>query len=49
MRRLLEVVRSGRVDLEPLLTHSFALADIAAAYELFGARSDGVLKVAIRP
>jgi threonine dehydrogenase-like Zn-dependent dehydrogenase len=49
MRRLMEVVRSGRVDLEPLLTHSFALADVAAGYELFGARREGVLKVAIRP
>ena len=49
MRRLLEVVRSGRVDLEPLLTHRFALDDIGAGYELFGARREGVLKVAIRP
>jgi threonine dehydrogenase-like Zn-dependent dehydrogenase len=49
MRRLLEVVRSGRVDLEPLLTHAFPLAEIAAGYELFGARRDRVLEVAIRP
>jgi threonine dehydrogenase-like Zn-dependent dehydrogenase len=49
MRRLLEVVRSGRVDLEPLLTHDFPLSEIVAGYELFGARRDGVLKVAIRP
>jgi alcohol dehydrogenase len=49
MRRLLEVVRHGRVDLTPLLTHSFPLARIREAYDLFGARRDGVLKVAIRP
>jgi len=49
MRRLMEVVRSGRVDLTPLLTHTFALDDIAAAYDLFGERLDGVMKVAIRP
>lgn len=49
MRRLMEVVRSGRVDFTPLLTHDYALADIASAYELFGSRRDGVLKVAIRP
>ena len=49
MRRLMEVVRSGRVDFTPLLTHSYALADIASAYELFASRRDGVLKVAIRP
>jgi alcohol dehydrogenase len=49
MRRLMEVVRSGRVDLTPLLTHTFPLDEIADAYELFGSRGDGVLKVAIKP
>ena len=49
MRRLIEVVRQGRVDLTPLLTHSFSLTQIGEAYELFGSRRDGVLKVAIRP
>jgi len=49
MRRLMEVVRSGRVDLTPLLTHTFPLERIADAYQLFGERRDGVLKVAIKP
>jgi threonine dehydrogenase-like Zn-dependent dehydrogenase len=49
MRRLMEVVRHGRVDLTPLLTHTFPLEQIADAYELFGERADGVLKVAIKP
>ena len=49
MRRLIEVVRSGRVDFTPLLTHSFPLDRIGDAYELFGSRADGVLKVAIKP
>ncbi len=49
MRRLMELVRHGRLDLTPLLTHSFALKDIVEAYKLFGERRDGVLKVAIRP
>ena len=49
MRRLMEVVRTGRVDLTPLLTHSFALDNTIEAYKLFGERADGVLKVAIRP
>ena len=49
MRRLMEVVRHGRVDLTPLLTHTFVLDDIAAAYDLFAERLDGVMKVAIRP
>lgn len=49
MRRLIEIVQHGRVDLRPLLTHTFALRDITQAYELFANRRDGVLKVAIRP
>ena len=49
MRRLMEMVRSKRVDLTPLLTHSFRLADIGEAYALFGDRREGVIKVAIRP
>ena len=49
MRRLLNVVQSGRFDPAPLLTHSFSLEDIADGYELFGERRDGVLKVAVRP
>lgn len=49
MRRLMEMVKHGRVDLTPLLTHSFPLSQIKDAYELFGSRADGVIKVAIRP
>jgi len=49
MRRLMEVVKRGRIDLTPLLTHTFPLEKIAEAYELFGERADGVLKVAIKP
>jgi threonine dehydrogenase-like Zn-dependent dehydrogenase len=49
MRRLMEVVRHGRVDLRPLLTHTFRLDQITEAYDLFGERLDGVLKVAIKP
>ena len=49
MRRLMELVRFGRLDLRPLLTHSFSLENIAQAYKLFSERRDGVIKVAIRP
>jgi alcohol dehydrogenase len=49
MRRLMEVVRHGRVDFTPLLTHRFSLDEIAQAYRVFGGREDGVIKVAIRP
>jgi threonine dehydrogenase-like Zn-dependent dehydrogenase len=49
MRRLLNIVGSGRVDLKPLVTHRFRLDDIEAAYDLFSHQRDGVLKVAITP
>lgn len=49
MRRLLNIVASGRVDLSPLVTHTYSLSDIEAAYSLFANQRDGVLKVAIKP
>ncbi len=49
MRRLMEVIASGRVDLKPLVTHRFSLDRIEEAYELFSHQRDGVLKVAITP
>ena len=49
MRRLMNVIASGRIDLEPLVTHRFRLEQIDEAYELFANQRDGVLKVAITP
>jgi threonine dehydrogenase-like Zn-dependent dehydrogenase len=49
MRRLMEVVASGRADLGSLVTHRFKLDEIEAAYDLFAHQRDGVLKVAITP
>ena len=49
MRRLMNVLASGRLDLRPMVTHRYALDDIVAAYDLFSHQRDGVLKVAIRP
>ncbi|MEW5423634.1 NAD(P)-dependent alcohol dehydrogenase [Amorphus sp. 3PC139-8] len=49
MRRLLEVVSSGRVDLKPLVTHRYKLDDIVDAYDLFSHQRDGVLKIAVTP
>ncbi len=49
MRRLMELVRHGRLDLTPLLTHTFPLDQINDAYQAFAERRNGVIKVAIRP
>jgi threonine dehydrogenase-like Zn-dependent dehydrogenase len=48
MRRLMEMVANRRVDLTPLITHRFALDDVADAYEVFSQQRGGVLKVALR-
>ncbi len=49
MRRLMNVVASGKVDLSEMVTHTRKLDDIVEAYDLFMHQRDGVLKVAIKP
>jgi threonine dehydrogenase-like Zn-dependent dehydrogenase len=49
MRRLLELVAHGRLDLQPLVTHRFTLADLPKALDLFSHQGAGVMKVAIYP
>lgn len=49
MRRLMDVIASGRADLGAMVTHDFTLDRIEEAYELFANQRDGVLKVAITP
>ena len=49
MRRLMNVIESGRVDLSTMVTHRFPLDRIQQAYELFANQRDGVLKIAITP
>ena len=48
MRRLMRLVEAHRIDLTPLITHTFALDEIGKAYDLFGSRRNDVLKTAIR-
>lgn len=48
MRRLMRLVEARRIDLTPLLTHTFTLDRIEQAYDLFASRRDDVLKVAVR-
>ena len=49
MRRLMSVVASGRFPFRDLITHSYALAEIEKAYDLFAHQRDGVMKIAVRP
>ncbi len=45
----LALLVSGRVDLTPLLTHRFPLAQFARALDVFERRQEGAVKVAIKP
>ena len=49
MRRLMSVIKAKRLPFRDLITHTFPLAQIEDAYELFAHQRDGVMKVAIRP
>ena len=44
----LALIAQGKLDTTPLVTHTFDLKDIEAAYDLFEHRRDGVIKVAVR-
>ena len=46
---ILDLIAAGKLDTTALITHTYPLRDIQAAYDLFEYRRDGVIKVAIRP
>lgn len=45
----LRLIEQGLIDTGPLITHTVKLRDIAAAYDLFERREDGVIKIAVEP
>ena len=45
----LKLIAEGKLDTTPLITHTYSLKEIDAAYHLFENRLDGVIKVAINP
>lgn len=44
---ILSLIKEGKIDTTPLITHRFPLSRIAEAYRLFEEKEDGVIKVAI--
>lgn len=48
-REILSLIAQGKLDTTPLITHTYLLKDIAAAYDLFEHRRDNVIKVEIAP
>lgn len=45
----LQLISERQIDTTSLLTHRFPLSRIEEAFELFESKSDGVVKIAIRP
>jgi threonine dehydrogenase-like Zn-dependent dehydrogenase len=41
-------IGEGRIDVRPLLTHTFPLSEIQTAFETFSDRKDNACKVLIR-
>ena len=45
--RTLDLIAQGKLDTTPLITHTYPLREMDAAYDLFEGHRDGVIKVAI--
>ena len=46
-KETLQLIAEGKIDTTPLITHTYALKDIADAYEVFESKKDGVIKIAV--
>ena len=46
---ILELIAAGRLNAEPLITHTYPLDQVMEAYDLFEQKGDGVLKIAVQP
>jgi threonine dehydrogenase-like Zn-dependent dehydrogenase len=49
MSRLMNLIAAGRVDLSPLVTHTFSLKDGLQAYDLMENHKERCIKVLLKP
>jgi L-iditol 2-dehydrogenase len=47
MAPAIDLVSSGRINVDPLMTHHFPLEDTGAAFDLVSGYRDGVIKAII--
>ncbi|HJJ83626.1 MAG TPA: zinc-binding dehydrogenase, partial [Methanocorpusculum sp.] len=43
----LRLIAEGKIDTEPLITHTYPLEEIEEAYRIFENREDGIIKIAV--
>ena len=43
----LKLIDEGKINTEPLITHTYPLSKIEEAYDLFENKRDGVIKIAV--
>ena len=46
---ILELIAAGKLNAEPLITHTYPLERVMEAYDLFEQKGDGGLKIAVQP
>ena len=49
MRPIMNLIKRGKLDLTPLITHRMSLDDAVEAYDIFSSRSGNVMKVLLTP
>lgn len=49
MKKLINLIQNGKLDLTPIITHSLPLAEAQKGYEIFEKRLDGAIKVLFKP
>ena len=45
---ILSLIAQGKIDTTPMITHTYPLEEIEAAYDLFESKKDGVMKIAVK-
>jgi len=48
-QELLDLISAARIDMMPIITHTMPLADAEKAYDIFDKRTDGVVKIILKP
>ena len=44
---ILQLIKEGKIDTTPLITHTYPLSRIEEAYRVFEEKEDGVIKIAV--